>query len=895
VRRHDDRTATVLNRLRRWRRRDDDMRVEMETHIDLLADRYLRLGMPLDEARGAARRQFGSLARHREAIRLIGRRRWTDGLKQDFQVGIRQLRRSPGFSAVVVLTLALGIGGTTAVFSVTHAVLLAPLPYGEAGQLVRLYQEEPGKPGTRRGFSAPQFRMLREQAASFSGFGARYFREDLGLDLVGGGAPQRLRVLLVTADYFSTLAPQGFRGAGFRTDDERRSVRRDDRSGAARLVLSHAIWRARFNGDPAVIGRTVRLSAEPVEIAGIAPPGFEDPVAGIVDAWLPYDLEHDTLSENNSLVAFGRVRTGVSLTQAATELAVLSQAAKTRWPEASASSLVAVPLQEDVTGASRPLLQLLLLAVGLVLLVACANVANLMLVRATGRAREFAIRASLGSGRARLARQLVVESLVLAGLGGIAGLALAAGGASVLRTLGHDALPRLRDVGFDPIVLAFAAAVTIATALACAAAPAARLAVIDPAGVLTAQRSTTGTRRQHRLRHSLAAAQLALALALLASAGVLSVHFYRVMTVDPGFRVDGVLTFDVNLPEARYDGARRAAFQEELALRLAALPGVLAAGGTSRLPGTGSFHTWPVIIETGPLAGTSVERLDQPEHRTVSGDFFKALGIRVLAGRIFDERDDPTAPMRAVVSANFARLAFPGLPHDEVVGQRFAILGRRNTREIVGVVADVAVDVYGVQRSAVYTAHRQFAGNRNWMLTHAVATGGLPEAILPGVRDIVAAMDPEIVVNRPAAMADVVGRGASRERFALILMGTFAGVSLALAAIGLYGVLAYAVRQRTAEIGIRIALGATGNEVRSLVLRQAAGVVAAGLLLGTAGALGLGRWLSSLMFQVSPPDPRVLTAASVLLLVVCGIAAWLPARRAARVTPREAIDASESI
>jgi hypothetical protein len=297
-----------------------------------------------------------------------------------------------------------------------------------------------------------------------------------------------------------------------------------------------------------------------------------------------------------------------------------------------------------------------------------------------------------------------------------------------------------------------------------------------------------------------------------------------------------------------------------------------------------------VIIETGPLAGTSVERLDQPEHRTVSGDFFKALGIRVLAGRIFDERDDPTAPMRAVVSANFARLAFPGLPHDEVVGQRFAILGRRNTREIVGVVADVAVDVYGVQRSAVYTAHRQFAGNRNWMLTHAVATGGLPEAILPGVRDIVAAMDPEIVVNRPAAMADVVGRGASRERFALILMGTFAGVSLALAAIGLYGVLAYAVRQRTAEIGIRIALGATGNEVRSLVLRQAAGVVAAGLLLGTAGALGLGRWLSSLMFQVSPPDPRVLTAASVLLLVVCGIAAWLPARRAARVTPREAID-----
>jgi predicted permease len=875
-----------------WRRRrqDDETRAEFESHLEQLTERYVRSGMRTDETREKARRQFGNVTWHREELHLMSGSRWIDGFAQDFRQAFRHLRHAPGFAAVVVATLALGIGGTTAVFSVLHAVLLAPLPYAEPGQLVRLYQQVPDKPGTTRGFSVPQFRMLRDEAVSFS-VGARYYRDDLGLDLIEGGRPERLRVLLVSSDYFSTLSTGTLRGPGFRIDDEGGSMRREDRVGAPRVVLSDSIWRARFGADPAVVGRTVRLSGESFEVAGIAPEGFADPLAGAVDAWLPHDQKNDTLPDNNSLVAFGRLRPGVSLEQGITELAILSRAAKDRWPNAEASSFAAVPLQEDVTGAARPLLQLLIVAVGLVLLVACVNVANLMLVRATGRSQEFGIRIALGSGRGRLIRHLLVESLVLAGLGGIAGLGLAVLAVNVLQTIGHDALPRLDGVGFRPMVLAFAAAVTIATALGCGVLPALRLTAADPHRALTSQsRSATGTRWQGRLRSGLAAAQLALALALLAGAAVLSVSFYRLLRVDPGFRINGVLTFDVNLPSVRYDAGRRAVLQEELARGLAAIPGVIAAGGTSRLPAAGSFHTWPVRIDTGPLAGTSVPQPEQPEHRVVSGDFFNALAIPVLAGRTFDERDDAAAPIRSVVSANFARLAYPGMNLESVVGQRIGIYGRRDTREIIGVVGDVAIDAYGQQRSAVYTAHRQFAANRNWLLTEVVATSGSPEAVLPAVRAVVAAMDPELVVHRPTAMADVVGRGASRERFALILMGTFAGVSLALAAIGLYGVLAYAVRQRTAEIGIRIALGATGSAVRSLVFRQAAGVVAAGLLFGTAGALGLGRWLSSLLFQVSPLDPRVLTAASVLLLVVCGIAAWLPARRAARVTPREAID-----
>ena len=864
------------------RRHDEETRREFETHLELLARRYLDAGMTPAEAHAAARRQFGNVTRHREEIHEMNGIRFVDGFSQDLRYALRQLRHGPGFSAVVIVTLALGIGGTTAVFSVMHAVLLAPLQYAEPDRLVRIYQQEPGKPDSRRAVSAPQFRMVRAEAASFADIGARYLRDDLGLDLSRDGDGQRLRILMVTSDYFRALRSESFRGPGFQVEDEK--------GGARRVVLSHSVWRSRFNGDPALVGTTIRLNAEPYEVAGIAAESFQDPIVGPVDAWVPYNLDGDTLSENNSLAVFGRLRTGVSMEQALSELAVLSESAKQRWPNAKASSIVALPLGYDVAGPSRDLLQLLVVAVGLVLLVACVNVANLVLVRATSRVHEFAVRAALGSSRARLARQLLIESLVLAGFGGVTGLALAAFGVSVLRTLGRDALPRLDSVGFNPVVLLFAIVVTVTTALACGVMPAVRVARSDPNGALMQQsRSATGTRRQGRLRSGLAAAQLALALALLSAAGVLSLSFYKLTKVDLGFRVERVLTFEVNLPSVRYDAARRAIFQEDLARRLEAIPGVTAAGGTSRLPATGSFHPWPLHIETGPLAGTRVPQPRDPQHRTVSGGFFKALSIPLLAGRTFDDRDDASVPMKAVVSANLARLAFPGMPLEDVVGQRIAVLSRKNTREIIGVVGDVSTDVYGKPNAAVYSAHRQYASNRNWGLAQVVATRDTSGDILSAVRAVVAAIDPELVVHRPAAMTEVVGRGASRERFALVLMGAFAAVSLTLAAIGLYGVLAYSVRQRTPEIGIRIALGASAADVRALVLRQAAIVVGSGLVVGVAGALVLGRWLSSLLFEVSPWDPRILTVTAALLVIAGAVAAWLPAWRASRIAPGMAI------
>jgi predicted permease len=383
-------------------------------------------------------------------------------------------------------------------------------------------------------------------------------------------------------------------------------------------------------------------------------------------------------------------------------------------------------------------------------------------------------------------------------------------------------------------------------------------------------------------------AQVGLALTLLTGAGILLASFYRLQQVTPGFRVEGVLTFELNLPSARYDAARRASAFEDVALRLETIPGVIASGGISRLPGTGSYHPWNTRIRSGPLAGQPLDRSRfAMQQRVVSGNAFAALGIPILTGRGFDASDHAGAPGRAVVSANFARQAFPGVPFDGVLGQQISAGGR--DLDIIGVVGDVALDVYGVPTMIVYHAHRQFADDRNWALMQVVAAQGALEPLLSAVRGEVARFDPELVVHQPATMSDVLERGASRERFALALMGAFALVSLVLAALGLYGVLAYTVRERTAEIGIRIALGATAGQVRALVFGHAAAVVALGVAGGVAGALALGRSLGWLAFGVSPSDPRILTATAALLVLVAGAAAWLPAQRATRVDPMMAM------
>ena len=862
------------------RRLDEETRLEIDAHLELLTEQFVRQGLTRDEARTAARRQFGSVAATQQRLRDMNSIGVLERLVQDVRYAWRQIRGNVGFAAVVVGTLGLGIGGATAVFSVVQAVLLAPLPYEQSGHLVRLYQQKPDGSGTRDVLSGAHFTFVREHASAFEDVAALAHYSETGLDLVTDGRGERLRVLRVSSGYFDVLRSRPRLGRGFDRDDE---------AGTRRVVLSDAVWRAHFGSDPRIVGSTIRLSGESYEVTGIAMPGFQDPFAPDVAAWIPYPLARDTHEENNSLTVIGRLRSGITLERARAELATLTPTMRSRWPKAEKSAIVAEPLHEELVDEARGPLHLVLAAVALVLLVACVNVANLALVRATGRVHEFAVRAALGSSRGRLARQLLTESLLLASLGGVVGLLLAGAGIRALQVLGRHAIPRLDEVTLDPVVLLFTLATTAATAVAFGVAPALRLAWTSPLEALRQQtRATTGTRGLARVRSTLAGAQVALAVTLLTGAGVLLASFHRLQQVDLGFRADRVLAFEVNLPTVRYDDARRASFQELLADRLEAIPGVTAAGGISRLPATGSYHPWNTHIRSGPLAGTPADRSRFAlQQRIVSGRLFKALSIPLLAGRTFDARDDARAPGRTVVSANFARVAFPGMPLEGVVGQRIAAGGHEY--DVIGVVGDVSLDVYGTPTMAVYRAHRQYANNRNWALTQVMATDQSIEPLVSAARAEVRTLDPELVVHRPTTMRDVVGRGTSRERFALVLMAAFALVSVILAVLGLYGVLAYAVSQRATEIGIRVALGATAAQVRRLVLGHAAIVVGLGIVAGLAGAVLLGRWLSALTFGIAPSDPRILLASAFVLAVVALCAAWLQARRAARTEPRLAM------
>lgn len=726
------------------------------------------------------------------------------------------------------------------------------------------------------------FKEIRENASSLAEVAALYSYRETGLDIADGGRAERLRVLEVSSGYFRTLRAQ-LTGPGLAPEDE---------IGAPRVVLSHRVWSSRFGDDVSLIGSEVRLSGESYTVVGIAPERFEDPIVGEVDAWLPLDLARPAAnrSGNYFLSVIGRLRAGVDTAQAYAELQALNQSMEERASQAAGDRVVMMPLKEDVVGASRNTLQLLLMAVALVLLVACVNVANLFLIRSTGRAQEFAIRTAFGSGRMRIARQLLVESLGLALVGGALGLAVAVFGVQALVVLGREAIPRLDEVGFDPTVLGFAVLVSLATGAAFGVAPAFYSSRAEPSRALREQsRSSTASRGKGWLRSGFAAAQLALALTLLVGAGILMSSVHRLRQVDLGIRSENVLTFEVNLPAARYTAEQRAAVQQELDERLAAIPGVIAAGGVSRLPATGSFHSWGTGILGGGLVAGTDDSFLQAEQRVVSGRYFETLGIALLAGRSFDTRDDLVTPARALVSAAFALAAFPDMPMEQVVGQRITPSGREV--EIIGVVADVAIDARGRIEPTVYQAHRQFAADRNWALTHVVAAELPPERILSTVRAALAAIDPELVVHRPTALDEVVGRGIGRERFVLALMVAFSGVALILAALGLYGVLSYSVRQRSQEIGIRMALGATAARVRRLILRQAAFMVAIGTVAGAAGALALGRWLAVLEFEIIPWDWGIFVATAVLLTMVALLSAWLPAWRATRIEPRTSMQA----
>ncbi len=820
----------------------------------------------------AARRQFVPLE-------PTSRTRRTQNLAADLRQAARALARQPGFAAVAMLTLALGIGANTAVFSVLDSVVLAPLPYDHPEQLVRLYTASRQEPDQRQFLTVPDLVEVREQSGAFADLGTVYTYRESGSDLTPpGGEPRRIRVGEVSAGYFTALRATPLLGRTFSREEERPAV--------PHVVLSYRLWREVTNANQGVIGRTIPLNGRDCEVIGVMRETFRDVAGDDVAAWIPANLELDgnNTRNNHYLSAIARLKPGVTLAQAQARVNGVMTRLAQEFPSPNRDRTMRVlPLLDDTVGESSTSVFVLMGAAALVLLMACLNVANLFLARSLGQSRDLAIRTALGAGRARLIRQRLTESVLVAVIGGAVGSLVAFWGVKLLLAVSPASLPRAEEVGFDPRLLAFAFATTVLTGLLFGAAPAWRASRVDPTEALhEGSRGNTGGRGSRRVRDLLVAAQVAVALILLVGAGVLVRSFLALQRVDLGFVTDRIETFELNLPAARYAAsASRVRFHQAFGAKLAGLPGVQQVGAVSWLPANGKYHQWGY----GYRDSTGAEQyFSNTQTRVIGGEYFAALGIPLIQGRSFTVADGVDTSGVAVISLDLAKTVYG---RRSPLGERFATGGR--VFRVVGVVADVANEADGTKAPIIYLSHDQFAGDRNWSLTYVVRSAGAPDAVTGPARAALATIDPALVLYRPRPLDDVVARHRARQRFTLLLMGTFALVALSLAAVGVYGVLSYAVTQRVHEIGVRMALGAKPSQVRGAVLRHGVIIAAGGMAVGLAAAVGLSAVLQTLVFGVSPRDPLVFGTVVLVLGTVVLAAGYVPARRATRVQPLEAL------
>ena len=860
------------------RREDRELQEELQFHLDMEMEQQRLAGLEGREARRRGLIALGGLEQTRAHARDARGTRLLEESMGDIAYAVRTLAATPAFAMTAILTLALGIGGTTAVYNAVDAVLLQPLPYREPGQLVRVYQNSVQEPDGRWFLTPVHFAEFRRRVSAFEAIAAVLTYNTSGADIGNGDSVRRLRVLPASAGYFDVLGVHPSLGRAFDRRDE---------TGAALVVVSHDVWMRDLGGDPSAVGRTFTMNGRPYVVAGIMPAGFTDVVAGPIDAWVPFDLrpaDDPGNVDNHYVSAIARLRPGVSLAEAQAELTSVCEQLARRYPDASNVRARLYPLKEDVVGPASRSLQLLLGAVSLVLVLACVNIANLMLVRGSARGGEFAVRAALGASRMRLVRQMLLESLTIAVLGGVAGLLVARWATAAIASIAGESIPRLSTIAFHPRQLLVSVMLAATSAVAFGLAPARRAARADAGEALRGQgRGAIGA--SMRVREALVVGQVALAFVLLAGAGVLLASAHRLGQLDLGFNGTNVLVFELHLPDARYPAAGRARFYEEFASRMAALPGVVAAGGVSKLPATGPYHLWGTTAISGPLGNTKAGHSSAVQQRVVSGDYFQAAGIRLLEGRGLDARDDAAAPRRFVVSRSLAAKFFPGV---DPVGQRLDVVGTAG--EVIGVAADVAVTPEGDPGLYVYHAHAQMAADRNWALMQVVRASGPLDAVRGETRQLLGSLDPQLVMYEPSTLADAIGRGEAQRRFTLQLLVTFAGVALALSALGLFGVLAHGVRLRAREFGLRMALGAGSGPIRRLVLRRGVRLAVVGVAFGLAASLALSRVMASLVFQVSPLDPGVLAGTALFMTGVAAVAAYLPARWATAAEPRALLE-----
>ncbi len=856
-----------LRSLFRRNRVENELDDELQFHLERKAEEYVASGLSLDEARRAALRHLDGIERSKEECRDTRRVSFLEDFAHDLRFSLRMLRKTPVFAATAIVTLALGIGANSAIFSVVNGVLLRSLPYPDSPRILTIHSNQ----------SLPDLEDIQKQTRSFDAIGGMTIQ---ALDYTGEAEPIQIYTGLCNADLFSVLGLQPALGRVFSPSEDRYG-------GPGLVVLTNGFWTSHFGADPNILGKSIQLSGNVYTVIGVMPPTFWKP-GRAVDALASLRVVNPVAAQFRGvhfLSTYFRLKAGVSLAQANADMGIVDQWLALRYPEENAGRhSILVPLQQAVVGDVRPELFVLFAAVGFVLVIACVNFANLLVARSATRRHELAIRAALGARSGRLVRQMLAESVFLSLLGGTAGLLFAKWSIHLLVSLKPANVPRLSDVSMDASVLAFTFGVSLLTGLLFGLAPAFSSALMAPdANLKESSRTTTGAAAGFRIRKVLVVSQIALALVLLTGAGLMIRSFQLLRQVDPGFRPDSVLTMRLELPEARYrelDQQRQ--FRQALLDQLNALHDVDAAL-ISELPMSGEYLTHNIVVQGRPPVPPGEE--PEVQTRSIAGDYFRTMGIPLLSGRDFESHDHFGTQHVAIVNRSFVNTYFP---KQNPVGSHID-WSRSNPPDwmtIVGVVGDVKhFGPNEPEEPAVYDLYSQTTEPwKRWMFL-TVRSGLAPEIILGQIKASVWAIDKQIPLTRVSTMNEVVASSLDSQRFNLVLLSAFAALAFALAVVGIYGVVSYAIALRTNEIGIRIALGAQPRDILWMVLREGGRLAFAGCLIGLAASLVLTRFMSHLLFGISARDPQTFAIAVLILDAVALLACYLPARRGTRVDP----------
>jgi putative ABC transport system permease protein len=866
------------------RRVEVDIDAEVHSHLEMLVEENIRRGMPPEEAQRTARIELGGIEQVKEQVREKRIGNWLQSVTFDCRYGARQLRKNPGFAAVAILTLALGIGANTAIFSVVYAILLKQLPYAQADQLFNVFEAQPRAGIPAAGWSYDNFAELREQNHIFSDMAGSNQHQ---LTLTGRGEPAVVHTSVVTAEFFAVFGQKPLLGRVFLPDDGKRGA-------APVVILSENLWRSSFGADPKIIGSSINLDKRTFTVVGVVPSTFRFPVLTEGEQlWIPVvqDLLFSSWMPQRGLhwlQVTGRLKPGVSIRQAQAELDAVSTRLAREFPaENGGWTIHIVPLQQDIVGNVRSALLVLMGAVGLVLLIACTNIANLLLTRATSREREIGVRVTLGAGRARIVRQLLSETAVLGLVGGLAGIALAYWGVHALSSLLPPDLPRVNAIRVDNFVLGFALLLSAAASMAFGLAPALFAANSNLQSSLREGGGRSGESRHRRhARSFLAAGEIALAMVLLVAAGLLLRSFAKLMSVSPGFNPQHIVEADISLPRYQYSTPQQwAAFSDNLLARIQSEPGMQDSAVAVPRPIADGCVNMAFDIVGDPASSASTSRT--ADYVSISPEYFHVMGIPLFSGRIFDRRDALSAPRVTVISRTMARLYFP---HQDPLGKQltFALPPDRGVaREVVGIVGDVRDVALGQDPGPMM--YVPYAQAPFWGANVVVRSTLSPSSIAATIRQEVQTMDKDLPVTDVALLPDLIDASVSQPRFRTFLLGLFAAMALVLAATGIFGVISYSVSRRANEIGIRVALGASRGTILRMGLRGTLALTVAGLAVGIPCALAASRLLGHMLFGISASDPAPLAVVTIGLAAVAALAGYIPARRAMRVDPMIAL------